>query len=213
MGNKGGLALIAFSLITWACASRSYTHYLVSPPVVGDAEVADRGTPLRPYTFGSTKTMKVRWNDGQIFTEVDIPLLSSGQRVIIEHGRQDGSSIPVAPATRVVPPPPSPADQTLADAYRERGLPENRSAPDASILRTRALVKDAIRLGNYTLALEYVELVLARFPSHPEFLRTQGSILLLLGERDKAIEVYEKAEDIETDPAVRRKLEELYRAR
>jgi rubrerythrin len=32
---------------------------------------------------------------------------------------------------------------------------------------------------------------------------------LLLGEKDKAIEIYEQAEEIESDPAVRKKLEEL----
>ncbi len=52
-------------------------------------------------------------------------------------------------------------------------------------------------------------MVLARYPSHPEFLRAQASILLLMGERDKAIEIYERAEEVESDPAVQRKLEEL----
>ena len=51
--------------------------------------------------------------------------------------------------------------------------------------------------------------MLARYPSHPETLRAKGSILLMLGERDKAIEVYEEVEEIESDPAVRQKLEEL----
>jgi rubrerythrin len=32
---------------------------------------------------------------------------------------------------------------------------------------------------------------------------------LLLGEKEKAIEIYEQAEEIESDPAVRKKLEEL----
>ena len=52
-------------------------------------------------------------------------------------------------------------------------------------------------------------LMLARYPSHPEFMRAQASILLLMGERDKAIEIYEAVEEIESDPAVRKKLEEL----
>jgi hypothetical protein len=31
----------------------------------------------------------------------------------------------------------------------------------------------------------------------------------MMGEREKAIEIYEKAENVESDPAVRKKLEEL----
>jgi regulator of sirC expression with transglutaminase-like and TPR domain len=68
-----------------------------------------------------------------------------------------------------------------------------------------------LNAGNYQVALEWCELVLARYPSHPETLRAKGSILLMLGEREKAIEVYEAVEEIETDPSVRRKLEELQR--
>jgi regulator of sirC expression with transglutaminase-like and TPR domain len=72
-------------------------------------------------------------------------------------------------------------------------------------------MQDALNAGNYQVALEWCELVLARYPSHPETLRAKGSILLMLGEREKAIEVYEAVEEIETDPSVRRKLEELQR--
>ena len=69
------------------------------------------------------------------------------------------------------------------------------------------------RKGNYQIALEWCQLVLARYPSHPEFLRAKASILLMLGERDKAIEVYETAEEIESDPEVRRTLERLRKNR
>jgi tetratricopeptide (TPR) repeat protein len=72
-------------------------------------------------------------------------------------------------------------------------------------------MQDALRAGNYQLALEWCELVLARYPSHPETLRAKGSMLLMLGEREKAIEVYEAAEEIESDPLVRQKLDELLR--
>jgi tetratricopeptide (TPR) repeat protein len=67
----------------------------------------------------------------------------------------------------------------------------------------------ALAAGNYQLALEWCALVLARYPSHPETLRAKGSILLLLGEREKAIEVYEESEEIESEASVREKLEEL----
>jgi tetratricopeptide (TPR) repeat protein len=78
-----------------------------------------------------------------------------------------------------------------------------------SILRARENVQAAVKGGNFAVALEWVEMVLARYPSHPEFLRAKASILLMMGEKTKAIEIYEQAEEIESDPAVRKKLEEL----
>ena len=101
------------------------------------------------------------------------------------------------------------ADKSLSDAYRERGLKENAQAPDVSISRSKEQLQNALRTGNYAVALEVCDAVLARYPSHPEFLRAKGSVVLLMGEREKAIEIYEKAEEIESDPAVKRKLEEL----
>jgi hypothetical protein len=80
-----------------------------------------------------------------------------------------------------------------------------------SITRARTLMQEATKGGNYTLALEWCETVLQRYRSHPEFLRAKASLLLMMGERDKAIEVYEQVEAIESDPAVRKKLEELQR--
>ncbi len=191
------------------CASRSYTHYLIKPaPEVSPAFEEEEGTQLRPFAFGSTTSMKVRWNDGEVITEVQIPLLASGQRIVIEHGSSD-ADLPTIPATRLVPPPPTAADATLEEAYRERGLAVNPEAPEVSITRARAHMQRALAEGNYALALEWASLLLDRYPSHPETLRAKGSILLLMGEREKAIEVWETAEEIETDPAVRAKLEEL----
>ena len=172
--------------------------------------VDEEGTQLRPMAFGSTTAMKVSWNDGTVITEVEIPMLASGQRIVIEH-TASATDVETIPATRLVPPPPSMADGTLDAAYRERGLQVNPDAPEVSITRGRTLMQEALSAGNYQLALEWCELVLARYPSHPETLRAKGSILLMLGEREKAIEVYETVEEIETDPAVRRKLEELQR--
>jgi tetratricopeptide (TPR) repeat protein len=197
-------------LLASGCASRNYTHYLIAPapttnPVLEEGE---EGTQLRPFGFGSTTAMHVRWNDGDVITEVEIPMLASGQRIVIEH-TASATGVQTIPATRLVPPPPSIADQSLDEAYRERGLAVNPDAPEVSISRGRTLMQDALGSGNYQLALEWCELVLARYPSHPETLRAKGSILLMLGERDKAIEVYESVEEIESDPAVRQKLEEL----
>ena len=191
------------------CASRNYTHYLIEPaPATNPALEEEEGTELRPFGFGSTTAMKVRWNDGNVITEVEIPMLASGQRIVIEHTAA-ATDVQTIPATRLVPPAPSVADKTLDEAYRERGLRVNPDAPEISISRARSLMQEALVAGNHQLALEWCELILARYPSHPETLRAKGSILLLLGERDKAIEVYEEVEEIESDPVVRKKLEEL----
>ncbi|MEN0064895.1 MAG: hypothetical protein AAGA48_22310 [Myxococcota bacterium] len=194
-----------------ACAARSYTYYLIEPaPAVDALFEEDEGTQLRPLGFGSTTAMKVRWNDGDVLTEVEIPMLASGQRIVIEHtpGNNDIETIPMS---RIVPPPPTNADRTLDEAYRDRGLRVNGDAAEVSISTARTRMQEALASGNYEMALEWCELVIARYPSHPETLRAKGSILLLLGEREKAIEVYEQVEEIESDPAVRRKLEELQR--
>jgi len=202
--------LVASLLLLTACTARSYTKYLVDPPPRKHPALKEEGTLVRPFTFGTTTVMKVRWNDGNLITEVDVPVLASGQRIVIEHGAAPSDVKPL-PATRVVPPPPSRADQALIEAYRARGLSIDERAPEVSITRAKTLMQDALKGGNYQLALEWCETVLGRYRSHPEFLRAKASILLLMGERDKAIEVYEQAEEVESDPGVRKKLEDLRR--
>jgi hypothetical protein len=209
MRSRVLLATLLPLLCATGCASRSYTHYLIDPaPAVNPALEEPEGTQLRPMGFGSTTAMKVRWNDGSVITEIEIPMLASGQRILIEH-TSSATDVETIPATRLVAPPPSMADTTLDTAYRERGLRVNPDAPEISLTGGRTRMQDALSSGNYQLALEWCELVLARYPSHPPTLRAKGSILLLMGEREKAIEVYEEAEEIETDPTVRKKLEEL----
>jgi hypothetical protein len=201
-------ALVLPLLVLGACSSRNYTYYLIDLPVQKNPVLKEQGTPLRPYAFGSATVMKVRWNDGQVFTEVDVPLFASGQRVVVDHSAGN-EQIKAIPMTKIVPPPPSSADKSLVDAYRERGLKVVESAPEVSISRAKSLLQSALKSGNYSMALEYAEVVLSRYPSHPEFLRAKGSILLLMGEKEKAIEIWEQSEEIESDPGVRKKLEEL----
>jgi tetratricopeptide (TPR) repeat protein len=206
--NRFGCVLLAG--LSSACAARNYTYYLIDPPPQKNPALREDGTLLRPFAFGSTTVMKVRWNDGNLMTEVDVPMLATGQRIVIEHGA-GASNVKTIPATRVVPPPPTRADTALIEAYRERGLAIDESAPEVSITRARTLMQDAIKAGDYQLALEWCEAVLARYRSHPEFLRAKASVLLLMGEREKAIQIYEQAEEVESDPGVRKKLEELQR--
>ena len=181
---------------------------MIAPAPKKSKALEEEGTLVRPLAFGSTTVMKVRWNDGKTLTEVHIPMLATGQRILVEHGaKPDG--VETIPPTRLVPPPPTLADEVLIQAYRERGLAIDEEAAAVSISRARTNMNQALEAGNYQLALEWAALVLARYKSHPEFLRAKASILLLMGERDKAIEIYEQAEEIESDPAVRKKLEEL----
>ena len=201
--------VVLLSLLAPGCAMHNYTHYLIEPaPTTSSVLEEEEGTQLRPMGFGSTTAMTVRWNDGNVITEVQIPMLASGQRIVIEH-TASATDVETIAATRLVPPPPSLADDTLDEAYRERGLRVNPDAPEVSLVAARTRMQQALAAGNYQLALEWCELVLARYPSHPETLRAKGSVLLLLGERDKAIEVYEAVEEIESDPQVRKVLEEL----
>lgn len=201
-------SLLVVVVLQLGCASRNYTYYLVEPEPVRNPELSEDETLQRPFTYGSTTTMKVRWNDGDTLTEIDIPMLSSGQRVVIEHAR-DQTGVEALPSTTLVPPPQTAADEALIEAYRSRGLRVNDDAAAVSIAQANERMKEAIKSGNYGLALEWAELVLARYPSHPQFLRAKASLLLMMGERQKAIEVYEKAEAVESDPAVRKKLDEL----
>ena len=200
--------LLLLLLLAPGCAARNYTYYLVEPAPAKHAALKEEGTLARPFGFGSTTAMKVRWNDGNLITEVDIPMLATGQRIVIEHGA-GSRDVKTIPTTRVVPPPPTAADASLIEAYRARGLRIDDGAPEVSLTRARTLMQDAMKGGNYSLALEWCETVLQRYKSHPEFLRAKASLLLMKGERDKAIEVYEQVETIESDPAVRKKLEEL----
>lgn len=202
---------VAISLsCSGGCASSNYTHYLVRPRLK-KSETFRPGSEeklSRPFSYGSTTTMKVRWNNGDVLTEVDIPVFKGGQRIVIEHEPVQGENRSI-PAVRLVPPPPTAADDTLIQAYRQKGLPVVDEAPEVSLVRARTMMQQALRDGSYDLALQWCQLVVDRYPSHPEFLRAQASILLLLGEREKAIEIYEAVEEIESDPKVRKKLEEL----
>lgn len=200
--------VLASAVALSSCASRNYTYYLVEPEPAKHPALKEEGTLIRPFGFGSTTVMKVRWNDGNLITEVDVPMVSTGERIVIEHGTGP-DEVKTLPTTRLVPPPPTRADEAMVQAYRQRGLKVDDGAPEVSILRARQLMQDAIREGNYQLGLEWADTVLQRYPSHPEFLRAKASLLLMMGEREKAIEVYEQAEAVESDPAVRKKLEEL----
>jgi hypothetical protein len=212
LGSRSVIVVVAWGCAgLLGCAPRNFTYYLVEPEPPTHPTLKDEDDLQRPFVYGTSTVMKVRWNDGDVLTEIDVPMVSSGQRIVIEHSGT-AAGIKTLPATRLVPPPPTTADTALVEAYRARGLRIDESKADVSLVKARDGVKEAIRQGNFGLALEWAELVLGRYPSHPEFLRAKASILLMMGEKPQAIVIYEKAESIESDPEVRAKLDELMRS-
>ncbi|MCX6131645.1 MAG: tetratricopeptide repeat protein [Proteobacteria bacterium] len=193
------------------CSSdKPYSHYLLDPQTVIPKDMVDKPEQEKLEAARSERSIKSRWNDGQSYTEVDIPILASGQRIIIDHKAEKSGS--KKPGPDIVLPAPSSTDTShlvLHNAYLGKGFQENPKAPEVSLSQARIKLDEASRLQNYGLALQIIEKVLQRYPSHPEFLRAKASVLLLLGDKEKAIEVYEQAQDLEPDPSVERKLREL----
>lgn len=210
--NLKFIVLPTMILIAFACSSKSYVHYLVDPAVeVDEALVKDPGAKsLKPYNIGENKAIKVQWNDGKMYSQVDIPMVSSGQTLVIEHNKKRSTIGDKGP--KVVLPAPNENDTAhlvLKNSYLSKGLKEEMAAPAISISKSKQLMEKAIKRGDYVLGLKYIEGVLARYPSYPEFLRAKGSVLLLLGEKETALEYYEKAQDIEYSPLVERKISQM----
>lgn len=184
------------------CASgREFWTYVVEPPVE-KTMAREAGTPIGEVS--SPQVIKVAYSDGSTSTEVQVPVLSSGQQVIIDHrGR------PAREAVGLVPLAPGSADKSLDESYVKSGKPIASKAPPVSITKTRAMVKKLVKQGNLSLALEYVDQLLQRYPQHVESLRSKGSILLKMGEREAALDSYRRAEEIESDPRVRAQIREL----
>ncbi|WP_141733982.1 tetratricopeptide repeat protein [Oligoflexus tunisiensis] len=197
-------------LLGCSSSHKPYSHYLLDPQVIIPEDVVERPEKAELSRSGSDRTVKSRWNDGQTYTEIDIPVLASGQRIVIEH-RTDKAGVK-KPGPRIVLPAPSSTDTghlVMHNAYISKGFQENPKAPEISLSQARIKLDEAVKLNNHGLALQIIERTLDRYPSHPEFLRAKGSVLLLLGEKEKAIETYESAQDLEPDPSVDRKLREL----
>ncbi|APS00781.1 hypothetical protein [Pajaroellobacter abortibovis] len=74
----------------------------------------------------------MKWNSGNLITEVDIPVLLTGQRIVIEHS-PDSPEVKKIPATRLVPPSLTLADRALIGACRNHGLCIDENAPEINI--------------------------------------------------------------------------------
>jgi tetratricopeptide (TPR) repeat protein len=207
------ISLAALLLFNSGCftSEKPYTYYLLDPKVSIPDSLTDQGEKdISTDTTSNDRVVKTRWNDGKTYNEIDIPIIASGQRIIIEHEAKKPDSKNNGPD--IVVPAPSASDtshKVMHNAYLSKGFAENTKSPEVSLSQGRTMLDEAIRARNYALALQIVEKILSRYPSHAEFMRSKGSILLLLGEKSKALETYEAAQDIEFDPSVERKLKEL----
>jgi hypothetical protein len=194
---------VGVALVLSGCASgREFWTYVVEPPV--EKPIArEQGTTPSPGVV-SPHTIRVSYSDGGTATDVQIPVLNSGQQIVIDHKNRAASE-----AVHLAPLAPASADKSVEEAYVRSGKSVSQKAQPVSITKTQGLVKKLVKQGNLSLALEYVEQLLQRYPQHVESLRTKGSILLKMGEREAALESYRKAEEIEPDTQVRSQIQEL----
>jgi tetratricopeptide (TPR) repeat protein len=194
---RAAVALLAALAPATACTStREFWRYVVEDDTEKPLEKREKGEVDAPRLL-SPYNVKVVYNDGSTSTEVLIPVLSSGQQIIIDH-----KSTASPQSLSVVPLPPSDADKTVEDAYVKSGGPVSQKGAPVSIVKTQERIRELVKDGNYGLALEFAEQVLKRYPNHVKTLRTKGSLLLKLGEREAALKTYQKAQEIEPDPRV-----------
>ncbi len=191
------LLAIALHLGTVSCINtKEFWRYVVEDDVDKELPKRQQGTPDDPRPL-SPHNVRVVYNDGGTTTEVFIPVLTSGQQIIIDHKATASTQ-----SLKVVPMPPTDADQALEDAYIKSGQPVNKSATAVSLLTTHERIRELAKVGNYELALQYCDQILARYPNHPKTLRTKGSLLLKIGEQEAALKAYYKAQEVEPDPRV-----------
>ena len=195
-------SLLLTCVMQMSCNStKEFWRYVVDKEVSKPLVEREKGAVDTPRML-SPHNVKVVYNDGSTSTEVLIPVLSSGQQILIAHNNKTSPS-----ALSVVPLPPGDADRALEDAYLESGKQVVRKEAPVSIVKTHARIQELVKEGNYSLALEFADQLLKRYPNHVKTLRTKGSLLLKIGEKAEAIKAYQKAQDIEPDARV----EELIR--
>ena len=204
--KTNALVLLLLVVGTVGCASgREFWTYVVQPPV--DKPVTREtgtaiGEPQSPHVI------RVAYSDGGTSTEVQVPVLATGQQVVI-----DQKGRPAKDALNLAPLAPAAADKSLEDSYLKSGRTVDQKAAAVSIVKTNAMVKKLVKQGNLSLALEYVDQLLQKYPQHVETLRAKGSLLLRMGEREAALEAYRTAQEIEPNAQVRKQIDEIERTR
>ena len=199
---SGGLAF-AMLLLSGCASGREFWTYVVEPPLEKPA-AREPGTVAGEPS--SPQVIQVAYSDGATSTTVQVPMISSGQTVVIDHkSRPAGEAIALAPLA------PGPADKGLEESYLKSGHAVSAKSAPVSIVKTQGMVKKLVKQGQFSVALEYLEQLLQRYPQHAESLRAKGSILLKMGERKAALEAYRKSQDIEPNPQVLQQIRELER--
>jgi tetratricopeptide (TPR) repeat protein len=196
-----GISLIL--ALSGCISGREFWTYVVNDSVTKPLPPRELGKKDAPQIY-SQDVVRVVYSDGAAQTEVFIPILMSGQQILID---QKSSQSPVGLA--LVPYAPTAADKTLEESYLRSGHAMNSKAPAVSILKTQEMIRKFLKSGDYAIALQYAEQILGRYPNHVETLRTKGSLLLKIGERDGALETYRKAQDIEPNAQVGEQIKKL----
>lgn len=194
-------------LLLASCSTNSFWSHIVEDRVSKPMHQRQTGeVDLQPRQL-SPHNVKVVYSNGSTATEVLIPILSSGQQIIIDHKERRAPQ-----SLSLVPMPPAPADKSIIDAYVESGGSIDHNAAAVSIVKTHEKIMELVRSGNYGLALEHAELIFARYSAHPKTLRIKGSLLLKLGERDAALKTYYLAQELDPDPLVEEQIQKLEKA-
>lgn len=200
------LIVVLAQILTGCISGREFWSYVVEDEVHAPLPEREKGTLDKPAQL-SPYNVKVVYNDGTTLTEVMIPILASGQQILVDNQSKDPSTA----ALSLVPLPPGEADKSAEDAYVKAGQPLSAKAPSVSIVKTNEQIRKLVRDGNFPLALQFADQLLAKYPGHVETLRIKGSLLLKIGERQAALETYRKAEDIEPNARVAAQIAELER--
>ncbi len=197
--------LLLVALAASGCNStREFWRYVVESDV--EKPMRQAGTEDAPRQL-SPHNVKVVYNDGSTSTEVLIPVLSSGQQIVIDHKSRSSPN-----ALSVVPLPPSDADKSVEESYVKSGGPVSQKSPPVSLVKTHERIRELVKEGNYALALEFAEQLLKRYPNHAKTLRTKGSLLLQMGEREAALKTYQQAQEVEPDARVDEQIRALEKA-
>jgi hypothetical protein len=201
---SSSLAICLLFIFMTACNStREFWRYVVEDGVEKPTSEREMGVRDQPRVL-SPHNVKVVYSDGSVSTEVLIPILSSGQQILIAH---NGNLSPQA--LSVAPLPPTAADKSLEEAYVKSGQPVRQEQRAVSIIKTHERVQMLVKEGNYALALQYIEQLLKRYPNHAKSLRTKGSLLLKMGEREAALKAYFKAQEVEPDSRVEEQIQRI----
>jgi hypothetical protein len=196
--------ILVLIFASFSCTStREFWRYVVEDEVDKPMAAREEGTPDEPRGM-SPHHVKVVYNDGSTATEVLIPVLSSGQQILIDHKSQTSPK-----SLSLTPLPPAQADASVEEAYVKGGHSVDEKSPPVSLVKTHERIRELVKEGNYALALQFADQLLARYPNHLKTLQAKGSLLLRMGEREAALQAYYRAQEIDADDRVAKQIENI----